>query len=204
MKRIIPIIVGVAILAVSILVTNTNISASNIKLAEQTRQINDLKNKIETKQQSLDDTEKKLVKNSTGLDSERLNKDNQIASDFASAMFTWSSGDEYEARRKTMVDTYKISPQSSMLTVLFPKDTVVKQPDGSKLSYITTHKLNSTFEKLETYVSKIQSGVYSYFAFITWSASDDKGNEGKTTAVLTYDIDASGNMSNIDGYTVSQ
>lgn len=203
-KRFAAIFISLGLMLLLIFINNVRVSSAHDKLAAQQRELNDIQNKIDIKQSTADNAEQKLVKDTTGLDTDRVNHDNEIASDFLSMIFTWHSADEYDNNRLSMINDYGIAEDSSMLSVLFPADTKVVQVDGSILSYIDTHNINAQFEEMDTYVSGINLGTYSYFTFVTWSSSGETGSEGMSTAVITYDINSDGNISNIAGYTIAR
>lgn len=203
-KRFASVFIALGLMLLLIFINNIRVSSAHDRLAVQQRELNDIQNKIDIKQSTADNAEQKLVKDTTGLDTDRVNHDNEIALDFLSMIFTWHSADEYDSNRLSMINDYGIAEDSSMLSVLFPADTKVVQVDGSILSYIDTHNINAQFEEMDTYVSGINLGTYSYFTFVTWSSSGETGSEGMSTAVVTYDIDSDGNMSNIAGYTIAR
>lgn len=203
-KRYIPVAIGLLVVLLSFLITNARVNTARDNISSQQRELNDIKNQLEIQRIAKDASEKKLIQDTTGLDVNRVNSDNDIAKEFVSMIFTWDSSKDYDSIRLSMVNDYGISADSDMLTVLFPEDVKVVQPDGSVLSYIDTHGRNCQFEKMDTYVAGINVGVYSYFAFVTWSSSDSDGNEAMSTAVLTYDIDSDGNFSNVNGYTIAR
>lgn len=203
-KRFAAIFISLGLMLLLIFINNVRVSSAYNKLAAQQRELNDIQNKIDIKQSTADNAEQKLVKDTTGLDTDRVNHDNEIASDFLSMIFTWHSADEYDNNRLSMINDYGIAEDSSMLSVLFPADTKVVQVDGSILSYIDTHNINAQFEEMDTYASGINLGTYSYFTFVTWSSSGETGSEGMSTAVITYDINSDGDISNIAGYTIAR
>lgn len=202
-KRFLPCIVGFVLMMILILISMSMVTSAKSELDVQKRQLADIQNKIEVKQSAVTNREQKIIMDSTGLDTERVTKDNAVADAFLRSVFTWSNSAEYDNNRFTIANDYGVAEDSYLLTSLLPADIKVEQENGEPLSYIDTHMLNSTFEEMDAYVSGINLGTYSYFTFVTWSVADADGSEGVSEAVMTYDIDADGNISNIMGYTTT-
>ena len=175
-------------------------NAMQKKLLGQTNTLHDLQNQIDVKQTESDSNNAMLSQNTTGLQAYRVTKDDKIAETFISSVLTWSDGATYDSMRLNAMDKYGLKDTDSFMKVFLPVN--VKTADG-KYNYIDTHHRNCKYESMSSYVSGIGSDVYSYFTFVTWSASDMGGNEAKSSCIFTYDINSNGDISNLNAYTMA-
>ena len=187
-------------------ITNASVSHQSKAIEEQENQIYDLQNQLDIKTQTASAGQTQLVLDTTGLSEERKATDDAIAEAFAKRVLTWDNGKDYDAMREEIKSEYDLTEDSDFMQVFLHKYNNPVQPNGETIYYIDTHEINCQFESLESYVTNIQNdknGLYSYFAFVRFSSSDKGGNEGFATVIMTYDIDADGNLTNIHGYTPS-
>lgn len=214
MKKVVCVIVSIVFLGIASVVSNFDVNAIQKQIDEQQSELHDLENELEVKRNSAAQSEKKFVESMTGLDIDRVEKDDEIAKDFVSKVVTWSDGASYDAIREEIMKTYGLAADSDFMTVFLPENIKVTQPDGSVLNYIDSQNAlveaglsnqayNAQYESMESYVTDIRSGTYSYFTFVTWSSSNPAGADAMTTNIMTYDIDSDGTVSNIHGYTTN-
>lgn len=176
-------------------------SRLNSQVVQLESQISDIKNQLDVAQAQQTAEDAKLTQAATGLASDRVSSDNKLAQDFLSKCLTWNSGAEYDAMRAELFSTYGLDENSTFAKTFLPVN--VKTEDG-QYNYIDTHGANSKFESMTSYVSRISTNAYSYFTYVTWSTADNNGNEAQSTCIFTYDVDANGNLQNLNGYTVSE
>lgn len=200
------IIIMIIVIALTAVGSNIYTNYWSKKLDEQENQIYDLQNQLDIKSQTASAGQTQLVLDTTGLSEERKATDDAIAEAFAKRVLTWDNGKDYDAMREEIKSEYDLTEDSDFMQVFLHKYNNPVQPNGETIYYIDTHEINCQFESLESYVTNIQNdknGLYSYFAFVRFSSSDKGGNEGFATVIMTYDIDADGNLTNIHGYTPS-
>lgn len=159
----------------------------------------DLKNKTELLESQVEANETKLVKSATGLDQERVTKDDRLTQTFLKKILTWSDGTTYNNMRKEIQTTYALDETETFMTTFLPVN--VTTPDG-KYNYIDTHHSNCNYESMHSYVTAIGLDSYSYFAFVTWSTADLVGNEKESTCVFQYSINTDGKLSQLSAYTL--
>ena len=187
-------------------ITNASVSRQSKAIEEQENQIYDLQNQLDIKSQTASAGQTQLVLDTTGLSEERKATDDAIAEAFAKRVLTWDNGKDYDAMREEIKSEYDLTEDSDFMQVFLHKYNNPVQPNGETIYYIDELGINCQFESLESYVTNLQkdqNGLYSYFAFVRFSSSDKGGNEGFATVIMTYDIDADGNLTNIHGYTPS-
>lgn len=202
-KRCIPVLIGFVIMILMFFITNISLTEAENTLQMSRDKIAEAENRLAEKDRNVQVAEKKLVRDTTGLDADRVAKDKEIAEDFVSTIFTWDSGEEYDEIRRVMASEYNIPVDSYMMTVLFPENAKFDISDGTVANYIDIHARNCQYESMDVYTAGINAGTYSYFAFVTWSSADGKGNEAMAETILTYDVSAEGVLSNINGYTAA-
>ena len=208
-KKFIPVFIGVVVLIVSVFFTSIRAKPLEDNIALQNREITNLKNKLEIIENTVkSDTQKVLVKQTTGLDSERVDKDKGIIDNLARTLFTWHNGEQYDAVRDALVENYGVPIDSNILTTLFPaqeefENILVKEDDSDK-SLVDRYNLNSQFEQTDIHVSNINIDVYSYVVFVKSTSVGKNGGEGEGYAALLLDVNSNGEIKNLDGYTISR
>ena len=164
--------------------------------------IEEYKNAISVQKQSVKDEQENAVSSVSGIDFSKVDEHDEIAEELLRTVMTWDSYEEYQAIRKKMIDDYKLSKDDTFMTVFLPKIPNKKAKNGKNYNKIDNNGLNVYFEDMKSYVTKISEKAYSYFTIVEWSSSDEAGNEGKSEAVFTYDVDMDGGISNLEGYTI--
>lgn len=173
-------------------------------LSKQVSQIADLESRITLKEQSVQQAEATAVRSVTGLDANRVLKDNVKAEELFRSVMTWDSLAQYNQIRLDISEMYDIKETNSFLSIFMPEVVETESPDGTKYNRIDTLGLNVNFEDMETYCTGIRNTTYSYAAFVSFSSTSSAGNEGFANVMATYDVDADGNISNLNAYTVKE
>ena len=139
-----------------------------------------------------------VTKNSFGLDSSRVATDDRLASQIIKTATTWSDSESYTNARNTLRDEYKIAEDSYLLTTFMPKSESMPLGQGGKMiNTIDAYGLNMTYVNMHSYVVGIDNGVYSYFTVVDVLSKDAQGHSGEGNIIFTYDVDASGTVSNM-------
>lgn len=178
-------------------------------LAAQESEIYKIQNDIELKKLTNVEKTQTVVKSATGLNMERVAKDNEIVDEFLSMVMSWDSYNKYESIRKTCETEYGISPDSNFMQVFMPEVVLAVSADGKAYNLIddgdATHPggINVKYESFEPYVTSISADVYSYFSFVEWSTRDGAGHENTSVVIFMYDVNGDGEIQNVDASTVN-
>lgn len=206
-KLVVCVFIGIGLIVCTLLICKTMLSSANSMLSEQQEQLYDLENKLAVKRSAKENADKQLLQATTGLSNDRTVRDDEVAAKFVKMVLTWDSSEKYDAIRKSVMDEYGLDKEDPFMTVFLAPDMKVAavDEDGTirTVSYIDTYHLNAHYERMRSYVMSIYGDVYTYFNLVTWSASDQRGNEAESTAIMIYDINADGVMSNLKGYLIT-
>lgn len=203
MKKYIPIIASIALVAIVGCVYFFNVNKWDASLIDQKDLIDEYKNAISVQQQSVQDQQEGAIESVSGIDFSRVEKDNKTAETFLKTIMTWSSYEEYEAIRQKMINDYNLPKDGTFMTVFLPEIANKTSKDGKNYNKIDNNGLNMAYESMDSYVTKITSDTYSYFTVVTWSSSDNDGNEATSKAVFTYSIDSENGIAELEGYTIN-
>ena len=204
MRKWIPYILSGLFLFICLCVTNLSTVSIQTKVDEQESTIASLQNEITLNKADQEQKRTIIVGESTGLDTNRVARDDSIAITFLKKCLTWSSYEEYTNVRNDLMHDYNLKDDSNFLSVFMPEVVNSTTPDGTNYNRIDVFGYNLSYDKMSSYVTNISDDdVYSYFAFVTVSGHTDDGYEGSTTAAFIYTIDADGNMINIDANAIS-
>ena len=193
---------SIALVAIVGCVYMLSTSKWNNSLLYQQSQIEQIQNEINIQKQSIDDTQKSAIKAASGVDFERVEKDNKTAESFLKVIMTWKDYEEYEKIRQKMINDYKLPEDGSFMQVFLPEVLNKTSKDGKNYNEIDNKGLNVTYEDMESYVTRIAGDTYSYFTIVEWSTVDKKGNEAGSRAIFAYDIDNNGGIASLEGYTI--
>lgn len=195
-KYIVVILCAVLLIGVCInyvVVTNRQ----NDELEAQQLEIESLTNQIATLNAAMNNKQNELVFTITGLNQQRVNKDDGIVSDFLKVVCTWDSYDEYMTARETIMRRYDLAEDSAFMTIFMPVVGNKVSSDGTNYNQIDTNGLNMEFESVESYVTNIVADQYSYFSVVNIRSTWKNGGESVVHAAITYTIDSDGELTNI-------
>lgn len=202
-KQWIPAVIVFCLAILFFFVYQTSTESWDKQLATQQSQIHELENELALKKASKEQAQSQIVQSTTGLNKERVTKDDEIADAFLTQIMTWSSYEEYSAIRQTLLNEYQMSENDNFMKVFMPDVVTKTSPDGTVYNRIDVMGLNVTYEGMKSYVTGIKADVYTYFAFVDWSSSDKNGNEASTTCIFMYSIDSDGNVFDLDASTIA-
>lgn len=204
MRKWVPYILSGIFVFLSVFFTGSQLNAFGTSIDEQESTIADLQNQITVKQASKEANHNVVVTQSTGLDASRVAEDDSVAAEFIKKCLTWSSYEEYNNIRNSLISDYKLKPDSNFLTVFMPEVVNTTSPDGTNYNRIDVFGYNLSYDGMTSYVTDISDdGKYSYFSFVTVSSKSKTKYEGTTTAAFMYTIDKDGNITNIDASGIS-
>lgn len=195
-KKIIPLCVCIVIMLSGYFYQKTVIDAANTNIVNLEAQLARLEEEYKNKQSTQDTANQQVVQQATGLVQERKDSDDSKVSTFMNTTVTWSSFDEYTSKRQSVIDTY--NPDQAFLDMFFPEVGVAVAADGTVYNRIDVSNLSMMYSGMRSYVVNMEGGTYSYLAVV--NVMYGNGNEdSEVSFVLTYNVDANGNISNLKG-----
>lgn len=177
----IAVIIVSVLLVASLIVYNVTVGGMKATMNEQSQQIFDLKNSIETKKNEAVSKQTKVSEGVSYFDGVRFDTDRKVFDSFIKDLLAASDQTSYDKIRSNVMMTYGLTEDSLFVQTLLP----VGYP-GNRL-YIT----------VDPYVSAINDSKYSYFTYLTYEQTDSAGNKSLITHVLTYRIDGNGVLSDL-------
>lgn len=172
-------------------------------------EVQGLRNQIETKKIVNQQAQDAVKNNTTGINMDRVSRDDVIVDEFLRDALDWSSYAEYTANRDRLIEKYSISNDSAFLSVFFPKVDLIELKDGTTVNIIDdnirsgqTGGLNMSYVGMKSHVTKIESDVYSYLTEVEVLTSADNGSSASGTCIFLYSVDADGKLDNLDAYTI--
>ena len=204
MKNLIKSYTGTIIAAVMLILTIAAsyiiTSGQNASLSALDGEIANLKSQIVLKEQTVANSEAQAVQAVTGLDKNRVDKDDKLMADLFEHIFTWDSYEGYCAIRNELIEEYDISASSSFMSQFMPAILDTTDSTGKHFNRIDVFGLNMSFENMESYCTYIKGDEYSYAAFVKISSADNMGNTGYNTFMVTYTTDIDGNITGLDAF----
>lgn len=146
---------------------------------------------------------RKYVIAETGMDDRRVREDYQIAIEYFTPAFTWSSGESYDMARDGYVKD--LGENHPFLENFMPPNNYIDQ-----YNYVDLNNLNSQLKSLDAYAVNIENDIYTYIAIVgitsvahldnTGSLGDVTG-QGNANVILTYSINGEGQVSDLGAWT---
>lgn len=197
-------LIGISVLIFVIVLIANGVSAGSRAsiLEEQAVEIANLKNQVETQRASVQAGSSSVVQQTTGIDLERKAHDDEIIKAFAERVTTWSSHAEYTEMRAEIMSKYDLSEASRFATVFLPDYGSIKDGEGVEHNLIDYSSISCSYRGMKSIVSGISGGQYSYFVIITCSGGRD-GSTSTFNVVFCCDVDGTGNISNLEAYTLT-
>jgi hypothetical protein len=183
--------VFIVMLIIGRLINNNGLKQYNTAL----EQLNRVKN--ETITQTINTEQKQTVNYKQlvgGLDKNRWYNDDVIMSEWIYPAFTFSSVSEYNENRNTYVN--RLGLANDFVVNVMP-------PYTEGLSSVSSD-INMKIDRFTSYVDGISGDTYSYVAIVVCSSTKKDGSTGTSSVILTYSIDADGNVLNFHAATPYQ
>lgn len=203
LKRVLPSGISFVVIVLSILVTSSIQLYQSNHLAEQQRQIVDLKNRIDKISVENNTVVSKVKSQATGVDAERVTKDDEVVKNLMKKVFTWKTYKEYIDVRNDLMKTYSLSEDSEFMKTFMPsiENEVI---NGENYNQIDVNGYNITFNNVKSYVVSIDesSKVYEYFAIVNVTSKSNNGGSIDYDLVLSYKMTGSQQIMNLIGYTL--
>lgn len=203
LKRVLPSGISFVVIMLSILVTSSIQLYQSNHLAEQQRQIVDLKNRIDKISVENNTVVSKVKSQATGVDAERVTKDDEVVKNLMKKVFTWKTYKEYIDVRNDLMKTYSLSEDSEFMKTFMPsiENEVI---NGENYNQIDVNGYNITFNNVKSYVVSIDesSKVYEYFAIVNVTSKSNNGGSIDYDLALSYKMTSSQQIMNLIGYTL--
>lgn len=203
LKRVLPSGISFVVIMLSILVTSSIQLYQSNHLAEQQNQIVDLKNRIDKISVENNTVVSKVKSQATGVDAERVKKDDEVVKNLMKKVFTWKTHKEYIDIRNELMKSYSLSEDSEFMKTFMPnvENEVI---DGENYNQIDVNGYNITFNDLKSYVVSIDesSKVYEYFAIVSVTSKSNNDGSADYNLALNYKMTDSQQIMNLIGYTL--
>ena len=138
------------------------------------------------------------IENAQGISFARVEEDNLMAKNLLATACTWSSYDEYQAARETLLEEYSLREGTGFMATFMPQ-IPLSDMNGQLTNIIDDHGYDIELVDVTSYPIEVNGGSYSYFAEVTMQSTYDGVGQGKTHAIMLYTVDSNGVMSELDG-----
>lgn len=203
LKRVLPSGISFLVIMLSILVTSSIQLYQSNHLSEQQNQIVDLKNRIDKISVENNTVVSKVKSQATGVDAERVKKDDEVVKNLMKKVFTWKTHKEYIDVRNELMKSYSLSEDSEFMKTFMPnvENEII---DGENYNQIDVNGYNITFNDIKSYVVSIDesSKVYEYFAIVSVTSKSNNGGSVDYDLALSYKMTDSQQIMNLVGYTL--
>ena len=202
-KRFIPIFLAFVFFLISFGMYSFSSSSREGSLNKQANEITELKNRLNIKEKAVLAEKERVLKNVTGLDRNRVEKDKKVIERFFKKTFSWSSYKDYEKMRFYLMYEYKLTKDYVFMKVFDP-EVINTKMDGKDYNRIDVNGYNMSFDSVTPYVTKIAEDKYSYFSIVRLSTKSKDGGEALSNVIARYTIDSTGNISDLHGDIISE
>lgn len=203
LKRVLPSGISFVVIMLSILVTSSIQLYQSNHLSEQQNQIVDLKNRIDKISVENNTVVSKVKSQATGVDAERVKKDDEVVKNLMKKVFTWKTYKEYIDVRNELMKSYSLSDDSEFMKTFMPniENEVI---NGENYNQIDVNGYNITFNDVKSYVVSIDesSKIYEYFAIVNVTSKSNNGGSVDYDLALSYKMTDSQQIMNLVGYTL--
>ena len=154
LKRVLPSGIAFVVIMLSILITSSIQLYQSNHLSEQQNQIVDLKNRIDKLSVENNTVISKVKSQATGVDAERVKKDDEVVKNLMKKVFTWKTHKEYTDIRNDLKKSYNLSEDSEFMMTFMPnvENEVI---DGENYNQIDVNGYNISFNNITTYVVSV-------------------------------------------------
>lgn len=127
-----------------------------------------------------------IIPSDTAVDTDKLYADISKAESYIKSWFNWTNGKEYDAARKSVLNTFG---KKSVMAQVFVKNVTVEN-GGKTVNLIDQSGLNMTVEEIKTYPLKIRDkGDNEYLSAILVNTNGSNGVSTTWSLVMTYTFD---------------
>ena len=203
LKQFAPSLISGLVLVLTIgAVSTVNLSQSRSLLAQQDEKV-ELQNRIDQLSVENNTQITKVKAQANGIDVNRVENDDKVAKELMETVFTWKSYDEYNEIRNTLMNKYQLSNDSSFMQTFMP-EIYNEVLDGKNYNRIDVGGYNISFNNMTSYVVSIdeKTKVYEYFTIVDVTSKSENGGSIDYSLALQYKVTDSGQIMNLNGYTI--
>ena len=203
LKQFAPSLISGLVLVLTIgAVSTVNLSQSRALLAQQDEKV-ELQNRIDQLSVENNTQITKVKAQANGIDVNRVENDDRVAEELMETVFTWKSYDEYNEIRNTLMNKYQLSNDSSFMQTFMP-EIYNEVLDGKNYNRIDVGGYNISFNDMTSYVVSIDENtkVYEYFTIVDVTSKSENGGSSDYSLALQYKVTDSGQIMNLNGYTI--
>lgn len=148
-------------------------------------------------------TDSKKPLDNTGISMEQVQKDKATIEHITKTLTTWSSYEQYETMRNTLMTEYKtLNSESDLMKKYAPyvKNDVIQGKNYNSIDY---RKLNTCFVSVKPFLLDVQNGIYSYMTIVEYKVeANDTHARGTSTMLFIFDSRVPGdNLKSVTAYT---
>ena len=203
LKQFAPSLISGLVLVLTIgAVSTVNLSQSRSLLAQEDEKV-ELQNRIDQLSVENNTQITKVKAQANGIDVNRVENDDKVAEELMEMVFTWKSYDEYNEIRNTLMNKYQLSNDSSFMQTFMP-EIYNEVLDGKNYNRIDVGGYNISFNNMTSYVVSIdeKTKVYEYFTIVDVTSKSENGGSIDYSLALQYKVTDSGQIMNLNGYTI--
>lgn len=203
LKQFAPSLISGLVLVLTIgAVSTVNLSQSRSLLAQQDEKV-ELQNRIDQLSVENNTQIRKVKAQANGIDVNRVENDDKVAEELMEMVFTWKSYDEYNEIRNTLMNKYQLSNDSSFMQTFMP-EIYNEVLDGKNYNRIDVGGYNISFNNMTSYVVSIdeKTKIYEYFTIVDVTSKSENGGSIDYSLALQYKVTDSGQIMNLNGYTI--
>lgn len=204
LKEFLPSIVSVIVMIVGILIFSSVSLYQSNNVNNLQNEIVELKNNIDKLSIENNTTITRVKSQATGIDSSRVEKDNEAVSTLMKKIFTWNSYKEYMAIREDLMKKYNLASDSEFMTTFMP-EIYNEQIEGKDYNRIDVNGYNISFNNITTYVVSVddKNKIYEYFAVVDVTSKSSNDGTADYKLALQYKMNDSQQIMNLVGYTLN-
>ncbi|MFF1558461.1 hypothetical protein [Streptomyces sp. NPDC058279] len=202
-----------AVLAVVATVGGVTWSSRHAALVGQEARINDIEGHLAAVRKSGAEQVNADVMAALGVSQSRLSTDRERIKSLLSMIFTWDSGQSYEAARERLKSRFDLTENEMFLKSFMPPSRFNEDSQGRRYHYIDAVGLNSALgADPDMEVIDAKAGVYTYAVLADVEVTSDATSQNKASkasvtayrrALLFVTVDAQGKVSNLSGVPAS-
>ncbi|MBK3582440.1 hypothetical protein JHN49_01405 [Streptomyces sp. MBT57] len=213
LRRNLSVLVTAALLAVVATVAGTTWSRQHAILTDQEAQIKAIEVRLAGITKKNAEQANADVMAALGVSQNRLSSDGERITVLLSMVFTWDSGQGYEAARESLKSRFGLSENETFLRSFMPPSRFNEDSQGRRYHYIDTVGLNSALgADPDIEVVDVKAGLYTYAVLADVEVTSDAASQNKSSkasvtahrrALLFVTVDAQGKVSNLSGTPAS-
>lgn len=185
-------IVSVGLAAILVLMTVHTNSERSQTLDRQEAKIVSLEQAKKTTEGERTRSYEEITQDATGgIVAETRKKNDEVARGLFSSVFNWDGLPAYLEARGQVMRTYGLAEDSEFMRNIMPGEIegVARKAPSGKTYYSNSTDLNSTFDGIDTVVTKVNGDVYSYWALVSARVQSDSGQTSSPMYLTaTYDV----------------